>query len=55
MSIYVDEVGCTNCGKKFRVKVGREDCPNCEKEGTLFWLNEPVEVVGEPGEIEDEQ
>lgn len=55
MAIYVDEVHCNNCETNHRVDVGEDVCPNCDAEGTLMWLNEPTEVVGEPGPIDDEE
>jgi RNA polymerase subunit RPABC4/transcription elongation factor Spt4 len=51
MSIYVDRVYCNNCETAQRIEKAEDTCPECGATGTMEWLEEPVEVVGEPGPI----
>jgi len=56
MSIYVDRVYCNDCETAQRVEKAEDTCPECGATGTMEWLEEPVEVVGEPRPIgEDPQ
>ncbi len=43
-----DWVYCTNCDYEQIVKVGSDICLNCEKEGTLQWMDEIEQIEGEP-------
>jgi len=42
---WADYVRCNNCDTELFVDIGREDCPLCQKEGCLMWLDDDLQEV----------
>ncbi len=40
-----DWVKCCNCEWQGTIEIGKEICPNCNKEGCLAWVDENKQEV----------